>query len=60
MGDPTPLERDGERSRRRLGSEVVADAQVDVGPFHAGDGKPRRGLARHNAALVGRAAAVAA
>jgi hypothetical protein len=59
MGDPTPLERDGKRAFRTLGSEVVADVQVDVGPFHAGDDKPTRGLARHNAALVGRAAAVA-
>jgi shikimate kinase len=38
--------------------EQVADVQVDVEPFHAGDDKPKRALARHIAALVGRAAAV--
>ena len=27
------VERDGERACRRLGSEVVADVQVDVGPL---------------------------
>jgi shikimate kinase len=37
----------------------VADVEVDVEPFHAGDDKPKRALARHIAELVGRAAAVA-
>jgi shikimate kinase len=39
--------------------EQVADLQVDVEPFHAGDDTPKRALARHIAELVGRAAAVA-
>ena len=38
--------------------EQVADVHVDVEPFHAGDDKPKRALARHIAELVGRAAAV--
>jgi shikimate kinase len=38
--------------------EQVADATVDVEPFHAGDDKPKRALARHIAALVADAAAV--
>jgi len=33
--------------------EEVADAVVDVEPFHSGDDKPKRALARHIAALVG-------
>jgi shikimate kinase len=33
--------------------EEVADAAVDVEPFHAGDEKPKRALARHIAQLVG-------
>jgi shikimate kinase len=33
--------------------EEVADATVDVEPFHAGDEKPKRALARHIAHLVG-------
>jgi shikimate kinase len=33
--------------------EEVADATVDVEPFHAGDEKPKRALARHIARLVG-------
>jgi shikimate kinase len=33
--------------------EDVADAVVDVEPFHTGDDKPKRALARHIAALVG-------
>ncbi len=33
--------------------EAAADAVVDVEPFHAGDDKPRRALARHIADLVG-------
>lgn len=32
--------------------EQVADVAVDVEPFHAGDEKPKRALARHIAALV--------
>ena len=32
--------------------EQVADVAVDVEPFHAGDDKPKRALARHIAALV--------
>jgi shikimate kinase len=32
--------------------EEVADATVDVEPFHAGDDKPKRALARHIAQLV--------
>ena len=32
--------------------ELVADAVVDVEPFHIGDDKPKRALARHIAALV--------
>jgi shikimate kinase len=31
----------------------VADVAVDVEPFHIGDDKPKRALARHIAALVG-------
>lgn len=31
----------------------VADVVVDVEPFHTGDDKPKRALARHIAALVG-------
>ena len=33
--------------------EEVADATVDVEPFHAGDDKPKQALARHIAQLVG-------
>jgi shikimate kinase len=33
--------------------EEVADATVDVEPFHAGDDKPKRALAHHIARLVG-------
>ncbi len=33
--------------------EEVADATVDVEPFHAGDDKPKRALALHIARLVG-------
>jgi shikimate kinase len=33
--------------------EEVADAAVDVEPFHAEDDKPKRALARHIARLVG-------
>ncbi|HZA75937.1 MAG TPA: shikimate kinase [Acidimicrobiales bacterium] len=33
--------------------EDVADAIVDVEPFHSGDDKPKRALAHHIAALVG-------
>ncbi|HET6663924.1 MAG TPA: shikimate kinase [Acidimicrobiales bacterium] len=33
--------------------EEVADATVDVEPFHAEDDKPKRALARHVARLVG-------
>jgi shikimate kinase len=33
--------------------EEVADATVDVEPFHADDDKPKRALARHIARLVG-------
>ena len=32
--------------------EASADVTVDVGPFHAGDDKPKRALARHIAGLV--------
>jgi shikimate kinase len=32
--------------------EAAADTAVDVEPFHAGDEKPKRALARHIAALV--------
>ena len=32
--------------------ELVADAVVDVEPFHAADDKPKRALARHIAAIV--------
>ncbi len=32
--------------------ELVADAVVDVEPFHDGDDKPKRALARHIAAVV--------
>lgn len=32
--------------------DEVADVAVDVEPFHAGDDKPKRALARHIAALV--------
>ncbi len=39
--------------------EEVADAAVDVEPFHIGDEKPKRALARHIAALVTDALAVA-
>ncbi len=39
--------------------EAAADAVVDVEPFHSGDDKPKRALARHIADLVGaRAGAV--
>ena len=38
--------------------EEVADVAVDIEPFHAGDEKPKRALARHIAALVTDAAAV--
>jgi shikimate kinase len=31
----------------------VADVAVDVEPFHVGDDKPKRALARHIAMLVG-------
>ncbi|HET6833293.1 MAG TPA: shikimate kinase [Acidimicrobiales bacterium] len=53
-GDPDPtaaLER-LIASRAAL-YEEVADATVDVEPFHAGDDKPKRALARHIARLVG-------
>ena len=33
--------------------EEVADATVDVEPFHGGDDKPKRALARYIAQLVG-------
>jgi shikimate kinase len=33
--------------------EEVADAVVDVEPFHSGDDKPKRALARHIAELIG-------
>jgi shikimate kinase len=36
--------------------EAVADVVVDVEPFHVGDDKPKRALARHIAGLVGGAA----
>lgn len=38
---------------------AVADLVVDVEPFHIGDEKPKRALARHIAALVAGAAPVA-
>jgi shikimate kinase len=38
--------------------EEVADAVVDVEPFHAGDDKPKRALARHIAELLGTGARV--
>jgi shikimate kinase len=37
--------------------EQVADVAVDVEPFHTGDDKPKRALARHIAALVASAPA---
>ena len=37
--------------------EQVADVVVDVEPFHTGDDKPKRALARHIAALVASAPA---
>jgi shikimate kinase len=39
--------------------EQVADVAVDVEPFHTGDDKPKRALARHIAALVAGAPAEA-
>jgi len=39
--------------------EQVADVAVDVEPFHVGDDKPKRALARHIAALVAGAPAEA-
>jgi shikimate kinase len=38
--------------------EQVSDVAVDVEPFHIGDDKPKRALARHIAALMADAAAV--
>lgn len=38
--------------------EEVADVAVDIEPFHLGDEKPKRALARHIAALVADAPAV--
>ena len=38
--------------------EQVSDATVDVEPFHVGDDKPKRALARHIAELLTDAAAV--
>ena len=39
-------------AERRPLYERVADIAVDVEPFHQGDEKPKRALARHIAALV--------
>jgi shikimate kinase len=59
--DPTHrplLAEDAERTLSRLLAEreplyaAVADLVVDVEPFHVGDEKPKRALARHIAALL--------
>jgi shikimate kinase len=53
-GEPDPAATLGRLVATRAALyEEVADATVDVEPFHAGDEKPKRALARHIAQLVG-------